>query len=226
MIAGIDIREMRASDAEACEALDRGCFPTVDPSAIYTAEQFRHHLKLFAEGQWVAVDVSTGRLAGFTSTMRVDVDFAAPSLVSVYKDTDNGWFNTHNPNGAYLYGADMCVDAAHRGLGIAREFYNRRKALCRALGLAGQVVCGLIPGYSRHKGEMTAYEYVNHVIAGELIDPTLTTQLRNGFVARGLLPEYVHDDVTGGWAVLLEWRNPDRYTAGPDAALPESPRLP
>jgi len=211
---------MRISDADACETLDRGCFPTVDPSTIYTVEQFRHHLTLFPEGQWVAEDVRTHLLVGFTSTIRVDVDFAAPKLVSVYQDTDRGWFNTHAPGGAYLYGADMCISAAYRGLGIAREFYNQRKTLCRARGLAGQVVCGLIPGYSRHRREMTAYEYVNKVIAGELHDPTLTTQLRNGFIARGLLPEYVHDDVTGGWAVLLEWRNPDRYTAAPTDAPP------
>lgn len=222
MVPGIEIRPMRISDTEACEGLDRGCFPTVDPSTIYTAEQFRHHIGLFPEGQWVAEEARTGLQVGFTSTLRINIDFASPHLVSVYKDTDHGWFNTHIPGGAYLYGADMCIDAAHRGLGIAREFYNCRKSLCRALGLAGQVVCGLIPGYSRHRREMTAYEYVNKVIAGDLHDPTLTTQLRNGFVARGLLPEYVHDDVTGGWAVLLEWRNPDRYTAAPMGA----PRAP
>jgi GNAT superfamily N-acetyltransferase len=211
MVPGIDIRLTRVSDAEACEALDRGCFPTVDPSTIYTAEQFRHHLALFPEGQWVAQDLRTHALVGFTSTFRINLDFASPHLVSVYQDTDHGWFNTHTPGGAYLYGADMCISAAFRGQGIARAFYDRRKALCRDLGLAGQVVCGLIPGYSRHRRDMTAYEYVNKVIAGELHDPTLTTQLRNGFAARGLLPEYVHDDVTGGWAVLLEWRNPDRH---------------
>ncbi|MEO6063564.1 MAG: GNAT family N-acetyltransferase [Thermoflexales bacterium] len=222
MVAGIEVRPMRIGDAEACEALDRGCFPTVDPSTIYTAKQFRHHLGLFSEGQWVADDVRTGLQIGFTSTLRINIDFASPHLVNVYQDTDHGWFNTHIPGGAHLYGADMCISTAYRGLGIAREFYDRRKSLCRALGLAGQVVCGLIPGYSRHRREMTAYEYVNKVIAGELHDLTLTTQLRNGFVARGLLPEYVHDDVTGGWAVLLEWRNPDRYTGAPQDA-PHAP---
>ncbi|MBX7212687.1 MAG: hypothetical protein K1X39_01605 [Thermoflexales bacterium] len=207
------IRHMRPEDGDACEALDRGCFPTVDPSTIYTAEQFRNHIALFPEGQLVAALATTGALVGFTSTFRQDVDFAHPHLVSVYQDTDHGWFNTHQPNGAYLYGADMCVDARYRGLGIARRFYDARKALCVSLNLAGQVVCGLIPGYAGHRREMTAFEYVRKVVAGQLHDPTLSTQLRNGFTPRGLLPEYVHDEVTGGWAVLLEWRNADRYTA-------------
>lgn len=205
----IRIRIMRIEDAPDCEALDRACFPTVDDRAIYTAEQFRHHIALFPAGQWVAEDTRNECLAGFTSTFLAHVDFTVPTLVNVYEDTDHGWFNTHRPDGDYLYGADMCVRADYRGLGIARRFYDRRKALCREMGLVGQVVCGLIPGYAARKAEMTAYEYVNMVVSGELRDPTLTTQLRNGFVVRGLLPEYVHDDVTGGWAVMMEWRNPD-----------------
>lgn len=224
MIGAIDIRNMRPADAEPCQALDRDCFPTVDPSALYTAAQFRHHLEVFPEGQWVAVDTRRMVPAGFTSTFLLNIDFTAPHLVSVYKDTDQGWFNTHVPGGDYLYGADMCVAVDYRGLGIARMFYDRRKAFCRELGLAGQVVCGLIPGYAAYRPAMTAFEYVNKVAAGELRDPTLSTQLRNGFVARGLLPDYVHDDVTGGWAVMLEWRNPDRYTradATPNPFTPE-----
>ena len=34
-------------------------------------------------------------------------------------------------------------------------------------------------------------------------------QRGNGFVARGLIENYVQDEPTNGWAVLLEWPNTD-----------------
>ena len=38
---------------------------------------------------------------------------------------------------------------------------------------------------------MTVQEYVDQVLAGELFDPTLSFQLKEGFVVRGLLQDYL-----------------------------------
>ena len=46
-------------------------------------------------------------------------------------------------------------------------------------------------------------------LAGELSDPTLTFQLRNGFEVRGLLANYIEDEADDGWATLIVWENPD-----------------
>jgi hypothetical protein len=56
---------------------------------------------------------------------------------------------------------------------------------------------------------MSAAEYVEHVRAGEIYDPTLTFQMENGFELLGVLEDYMHDDATDGWSVLIVWHNPD-----------------
>jgi hypothetical protein len=56
---------------------------------------------------------------------------------------------------------------------------------------------------------MSAAEYAAKVAAGEIYDATLTFQLQNGFEVRGVLENYLHDEATDGWAVLIVWENPE-----------------
>ena len=42
-----------------------------------------------------------------------------------------------------------------------------------------------------------------------LSDPTLTFQLRQGFVVRELLQDYLEDSASDNWATLILWENPD-----------------
>jgi hypothetical protein len=62
---------------------------------------------------------------------------------------------------------------------------------------------------------MTAQEYVDAVVKGELTDPTLTMQIANGFEVRGVIADYVDDETTDGWASFIVWFNPD--VPNPDA---------
>jgi len=54
---------------------------------------------------------------------------------------------------------------------------------------------------------MSVEEYAAQVARGELTDPTLTPQLRNGFVVRGILHDYLHDAELGDEATLIVWEN-------------------
>ena len=63
----------------------------------------------------------------------------------------------------------------------------------------------MLPGYAAHKGELSVPEYVEKVIAGELFDPTLSFQLKNGFVVKGLLEGYLEDEASDNWATLIVW---------------------
>jgi len=67
---------------------------------------------------------------------------------------------------------------------------------------------------------MSAKEYVERVVHGDLGDRVLGSQLRAGFVVRGLLRNYLHDWRSRNWATLLEWENPDfAYTAPAETGL-------
>ena len=65
----------------------------------------------------------------------------------------------------------------------------------------------MLPGYAEHKNRLSVHEYVQKVVAGELTDPTLSFQLRNGFTVRGLLENYLEDDASDGWATLIVWES-------------------
>ncbi|NJM40585.1 MAG: GNAT family N-acetyltransferase [Anaerolineae bacterium] len=210
------IKNTQIEHLTACAELQRLCFPNLPPEELLTEAHIVNHIRLFPEGQFVAIDKDTGRVVGMTAGFRTHFDFAhALTHDHCYTQATGGrWFSHHNPRGHYYYGADMTVHPDFRGRGIARAFYDARKALCRRLNLKGQVVCGMIPGYKDYKHAMQANAYVRLVITEAVFDGTLSTQLRNDFKVRGLIANYVQDTPTHGWAVLLEWRNPDHTENG------------
>jgi len=56
---------------------------------------------------------------------------------------------------------------------------------------------------------MTAEEYVDKVIAGELKDPALNAHLKAGYVVRGVHLGYVRDNQSLNYATLIEMENPE-----------------
>jgi len=208
-LSEIKIIRTRPEHLPACAELQRICFPTLAPEEHLTEAHIANHLSLFPEGQFVAIDPDDGRVVGMTAGFRTHFDFHHTQGHTFLRAISNGWFWRHNPHGSHYYGADMSVHPDYRGRGIARGFHDARKALCKQLGLRGQAVCGMIPGYAAYRNVMSAFDYVNLVLAGAIYDSTLTTQMRNGFVVRGLVANYVQDPPTRGWATMLEWRNPD-----------------
>lgn len=201
----IAIVTMRPEHGDALATHQQRCFPGVDPADWMRAEHFASHLRLFPEGQHVALD--GGRVVGQSSTFRIAGAVALAPHTYRGICADNSFAN-HDPLGEWLYGADMSVHPDYRGQGIASRLYAARKELARRLNLRGMVAGGMLPGYVGHSGQMGVDEYARRVAAGELSDATLTPQLRNGFALRGILPNYLHDTEYGADATLIVWENP------------------
>jgi GNAT superfamily N-acetyltransferase len=178
------------------------CYPSLADTSRFKAPHFESHLRVFPEGQWVALDGE--RVVGMSAGFLCSFDFDHPHH-SFDEFIDYGFFTRHDPRGQHFYGADVSVHPDYRGRGIARGLYDARKALVRQRGLQGIVTGAMIPGFVHYKATMNAQAYVNHVVAGEIFDPTLSVQLRQGFLTRGLLPNYLPDSATDGWSVLIEW---------------------
>lgn len=207
----------QAERANECASLQPLCYPTLAVEEQFSAAHFAKHVQLFPEGQFMAVDTTTGKVVGTTAGFLTHFDRIDPDHFKHHTFFDaiaHGWLTNHNPRGNYYYGVDMCVHPDYRGRGIARLLHDARKALVQRLGLKGQVLGGMLPGYANYKLVMTAHEYVRYVRAGLIYDSTFSTQLRNGFEFRGLLRDYISDPPTGGWSTLLEWRNPDYVDLG------------
>jgi len=190
------------------EAVQRAAFPTLAEDEIITAAHYAEHIRRFPEGQ-LAVLNAAGQVVACSTDFRTNaVDFNA--FEHRYIDAvAHNWLSRHDPQGAWLYGADIGVLPAYRQRGIARRLYEARRHLIRCLNLRGHVAGGLLKGFSAYKASMSVEAYVAKVIGGELFDPTVSVQLRCGFTVHGIIHDYVHDPACDGKAAFLVWHNPD-----------------
>jgi GNAT superfamily N-acetyltransferase len=193
----------------ALEALQRACYPTLGAQELMRIEHYTSQHTVFPEGQIVVLDGE--RVIGQGSGFFTDFDFDHPDH-TFSEICDNFYFRNHDPNGAYYYGADISVHPDYRGRGIGKLIYRARKDIVRRYNRRGIVAGGVLPGFVHYKHQMRVQDYVAQVLAGELFDPTLTFQLKEGFEVRGLLPDYLEDSASDNWATLIVWSNPD-FTA-------------
>jgi len=200
----IIVRPIKTEDFDQLTALQLKCFPGMKP---WRQEQIESQLRIFPEGQ-ICIEYE-GKVVASSSSLILD--FAMYSDWHSWREiADEGFIRNHNPDGNTLYGIEIMVDPEYRGMKLARRLYEARKKLAREKNLMRIVLGGRIPGYAKHKDEMTARQYVDKVINKTLIDPVLTTQLSNGFVLKRLIKAYMDSDKESmGYATLLDWTNLD-----------------
>ena len=199
------------------EAIQRASFPTLAEAELITAAHYRAHIERFPEGQLAAV-TAAGRPVACSTDFRTTADL--DHIEHRYIDAvDHNWLGRHDPDGDWLYGADIGVLPEYRRRGIARLLYGARHALVRRLNLRGHIAGGLLRGYGLWKDRMPVDEYVALVVAGRLVDPTLTVQLRCGFRVHGIIQNYVTDPSCDNKAAFIVWRNPE-YRDVPRRAPP------
>ncbi|MEZ5650158.1 MAG: GNAT family N-acetyltransferase [Burkholderiaceae bacterium] len=199
----IQIRSTRREDIGELVALQRRIYPDIPP---WRSNRVEHQLELFPEGQFVAT--LGDQLVGCASSIIVRWDDWL--IDHTWKEiTADGTFDTHTPGGLTLYGAEVFVDPGIRGRRIGHLLYNARRRLCRRLNLKRIIACGRLPGYHRHAAEMDVETYAMKVVWGDLKDPVLNFQLREGFDFCGVIRGYLPDDGEScGHASLIVWLNP------------------
>jgi GNAT superfamily N-acetyltransferase len=197
---GLVVHRTQPRHAEGLERLQTIVFPTLADDERFKARHYLHHIQMFPEGQFCVTDGD--RVVGMTSTIRLDFDFehARHTFADIIA---GGWLTSHQPEGRWLYGADVGTDPEYRGRGIARALYAARQDTVRRLGLAGQLTVGMPSGLGAVKHEIGAADYYAELVAGKRSDPTISAQLAIGFEPRGLIPGYINDPVCDGYGVVL-----------------------
>ena len=197
---GLVIASARPEHVSALEVLQRVVFPTLADQERFKAAHYLKHLELFPAGQFVGLDGD--RVVAATATIRLHFDFKdrAHTFADIIQ---GGWLTSHQPDGDWLYGADIGVDPGYRGRGLAQALYAARQELVWALGLKGQVTAGMMSGYGAAKHEMSAEAYYEGLVTGRINDPTLSMQRKVGFEFRALLKDYLSDPVCDNYSVLI-----------------------
>ena len=201
---GFMVRLMQADDAQQLEALQYLVFPNLADDEILHAPQYRKHVEIFPEGQYVITD--NKKIIAATTTMRYHLDENDNAHHTFFEIMGGGWLTTHNPDGEWMYGLDMGVNPAYRGKGLAKELYRARQYACTTLHLKGQMMVGMLNGFAKYKTEMDIDGYFQKVKAGEIFDPTVSVQRKIGFEIRGLMKDYLNDPTCGnaGAVMVLE----------------------
>ena len=218
--AGADVlvRPTRRDDILEIIELSRLCYPHDTP---WSEEQLSAHLRVFPEGQFVAVDRASGRIVGMAASLVVPWDDY--DMQTNWQDfTAGGTFDNHDPiHGRTLYGAEIMVHPSVRRRGIASRLYQARRDLVAHLGLLRIRAGGRLRGYHRYAATMSPQEYVEAVVKGTLSDPTLSFQLAHGFKVLGVVRHYCEPDPESlGHAAVIEWMNPEATTeAGEQASV-------
>lgn len=196
------IRHTRATDVKSLIELQTRVYPSIQP---WRERLLLKQLDTFPQGQIVAE--LDGKLVGAASSLIVLWD--EWEVEHTWKDiTARGSFKTHNPEGRTLYGAEVFVDSDYRGAGIGHALYRARRKICKKLNLKRIIACGRLPGYHHHEDHISALFYAQKVVWGDIIDPVLSFQLREGFNFCGVVEGYLPDDEeSAGYASLIVWLN-------------------
>ncbi len=200
--------EHYASQMETLMATVYNLDPHNGESGIFTTAQFRQHLAIFPEGQFVAVDTTTDTVVGLTVSMRIHFNPHEPMLTSWWELIGHGWLTTHKPNGEWLYGVESAVHPDYQGKGIGKQLTNARLETMSRLNLRGMVAGSAIISYHKVADTVPVEEYVADVIAGRRFDNNLTKQIKMGFKPMHIIPNYLPDEDCAGYGVEMMIDNP------------------
>lgn len=198
------VRPYTMADWDGLFRIQRECFPPPYPEEqLWSREQIESHVRLFPAGALCAE--LDGELVGSCTSLIIKYDPTQPDH-SWATTTGDGYITPHDPTGDSLYGVDMAVRPAFRGQGVARAMYQARFNLVRRLGLTRFMAGGRMPGYHLYAERFSPEEYAAEVVAGRIIDPVITPQLKAGLQPVTVVRNYLSDDESRDNALLLEWR--------------------
>ncbi|PWS29322.1 hypothetical protein DHW03_05770 [Pedobacter yonginense] len=194
------IQTPNESHAAGMAALQKVVFPTLSDKELISESDYISYLALFKEGQLVVLDGD--KIIGASTTFRYNYH---PGFHTFLEITDNMSLSKHDPNGEWLYGVDVSIEPSYQRQGIGGAIYQIRQQIAKQLGCKGQLTVGMTNGYDLCRNEMTIEEYCKKLELGELKDPTVSAQIKNGF--RWIEPffNYLDDPKSGNAGISIYW---------------------
>lgn len=207
MVQKIVLRNICYDDIPKIVSIQRESYPEVSSGQLYIPLFLENHISLFQEGQFCA---------------ELDGDVVASAtclIVSLEPEyAEHTWYeiiskhgNPHSKPAALgdsLYADDLVTHPKFRHLGIGTLLFNARKQAALKYNLRRIIGGGRIPNYFKYAGKISVQEYVKKVQDGQLYDPVLGFQIRNGFKVVKVLSNYLYDPSSLNYATLIEWINP------------------
>lgn len=205
----LTIRNYCREDFAMLIDIQRECFPPPFPPELWwKEEQLENHVRLFPEGALCA-EIG-GRLVGSMTGLIVSLEPDEPDrLLHTWAEiTDNGYIGNHDPQGNTLYIVDISVRPDSRQLGIGKWMMQTMYELVVHRGLHRLLGGARMSGYRRFASQMSAEQYVDAVLSGRERDPVISFLLRCGRTPVAVVPDYLEDEESLHYGLLMEWKNP------------------
>ena len=207
MVRRIVLRNIRNEDIPKIVSIQRESYPEVSTGQLYIPLFLENHISLFREGQFcVELD---GEVVASATCLIV-------SLKPEYEE--HTWYdiilehgNPHSKpavEGDSLYADDLVTHPDFRHLGIGTLLFNARKQVALKYNLKRIIGGGRIPNYRKYADKISVQKYIEKVKEGQIYDPVLTFQIRNGFKVVKVLSNYLYDPSSLNYATFIEWINP------------------
>ncbi len=199
-------QQIQPCDIEGVVALQAACFPPPFPAEqLWQSSHIARHIEIFPQGQFVALDGK--RVIGSASALLISEERWNKHL-SWEQSLGGYYFESYDPQGTTLYGADISVHPGYRKRGIGKGLYTCRFDAVATLGLVRYGTACRIPGYAAWKKITGGSQktYCDAVVADSVQDRTLTPLLKFGLTYCGIVENYMDDQESENSAALLEWR--------------------
>ncbi len=203
------IRTYEPKDFPSLIKIQEESFPPPFPSELWwNTEQLTNHVERFPEGA-LCMEVDGEIVASMTGLI---VNFDEDDPDHSWEDiTDNGYITNHDPNGNTLYVVDIGVRPAFRKYGLGKWLMQSMYEVVVHLGLERLLGGGRMPGYHKVADQLTAHQYLEEVLKGDLKDPVITFLLRCGRTPVRVVENYLDDEESRNYGALMEWKNPNIF---------------
>lgn len=202
----IVIRNYKVADFEELIRIQAECFPPPFTEELWwNKQQLFNHVTIFPEGA-ICIEVN-GKLAGSMTGLCVEFDLETP-LHTWEEITDNGYIRNHIKDGDTLYIVDISVRPSYRKLGLGKLMMQAMYQIVVKLDLERLLGGGRIPGYQQKANTMSVEQYVEAIMAGTVKDPVITFLLNCGRTPSYLVENYLEDEESHNYGLLMEWKNP------------------
>ncbi|WP_272495812.1 GNAT family N-acetyltransferase [Bacillus pinisoli] len=200
------IRNYTENDFDSLIDIQKASFPPPFPSELWwNKEQLHNHVSFFPEGT-LCVEID-GELCGSMTGLLKHYTHG-DSHQTWDEATDSGYIKNHDPNGNSLYVVDICIKPTYRKYGLGKWMMQSMYETVVALNLDRLLGGGRIPGYHKYADSLAIDGYVQRVVDGEIYDPVITFLLKCGRTPVEVIPNYLEDEESHHYGLLMEWKNP------------------
>jgi GNAT superfamily N-acetyltransferase len=207
MVRRIVLRNICNEDIPKIVSIQRESYPEVSTGQLYIPLFLENHISLFREGQF-CVELDGEVVASATSLIvSLQPEYAEHTWYDIFLEHGNP-DSKPAVEGDSLYADDLVTHPDFRHLGIGTMLFNARKQVASKYNLKRIIGGGRIPNYRKYADKISIQEYIEKVKEGQIYDPVLTFQIRNGFKVVKVLSNYLYDPSSLNYATFIEWINP------------------